>query len=98
MDCCACYRIDTIGPYGSSSDHTVHGRIIVKIVDAFLAGHANVYYETKMPPDERCTSNLIDIGTCRKLTDGDIGCGMYFCPGQPSLAFISALMYDVILF
>lgn len=71
--CGTCYRVDNIGPYGSSSNDQIYGTVIVEIVDACPAGNAQNYCKTKVAADERCGSNQtnsldVDVDAYRNLT------------------------------
>ena len=75
VKCGTCYRVDNIGPYGSSSNDQIYGTVIVEIVDACPAGNAQNYCKTKVPADERCGSNQtnsldVDVGAYRNLPLG----------------------------
>lgn len=73
--CGTCHRVDNIGPYGPSANETVHGSVVVEIVDACPAGDARNYCKTDVPADERCGSDRtnsldIDVGAYKNLTGG----------------------------
>ena len=75
VKCGTCYRVDNIGPYGSSSNDQIYGTVVVEIVDACPAGNAQNYCKTKVAADERCGSNQtnsldVDVGAYRNLTVG----------------------------
>lgn len=79
-----------MGPYGSTSNDTIYGSVIVEIVDACPASHAANYCQSLVPADQRCGSSEtngldIDVKAYRELTSGDRGGGMDFAPGMPSL-------------
>lgn len=79
-----------MGPYGSTSNDTVYGSVIVEIVDACPASHAANYCKSLVPADQRCgsseTNSLdIDAKAYKELTSGDRGGGMDFAPGMPNL-------------
>ena len=79
VKCGTCYRVDNLGLYGSTtSNNTIHGSVIVEIVDACPAGNAFNYCKTDVPPQERCGSNQtnsldIDVSGYRELTKDDGG-------------------------
>lgn len=80
VNCGTCYRVDNIGPYGSSSNDVIYGSVIVEIVDACPAGNAQNYCKTEVPLDERCGSNQtnsldIDVSAYKELTSSESGGG-----------------------